>query len=73
MRTHRITLLVRRDPRGGHVAEAMGHAIVTQAETLPGLRRMVRNAVRCHFGPYRPRIVRLRRVRNRDAVIALED
>ncbi len=35
---------------GGYVATALGHAIVTQGETLEELREMVRAAVRCHFG-----------------------
>ena len=35
---------------GGYVATALGHAIVTQGDSLEELRRMVKDAVRCHFG-----------------------
>lgn len=35
---------------GGFVATALGHAIVTQGDTLDELRSMVRDAVNCHFG-----------------------
>jgi predicted RNase H-like HicB family nuclease len=35
---------------GGFVAQALGHSIFTQAETVESLREMVKDAVRCHFG-----------------------
>ena len=35
---------------GGYVATALGHAIVTQGDTLDELREMVKDAVHCHFG-----------------------
>ena len=35
---------------GGCVANALGHGIATQGETVGELRGMVRDAVRCHFG-----------------------
>ena len=66
-----IIFLVESDPDGGFVASALGHAIVTQAESEDELREMVRDAVRCHFDedePDRPRIIRLHFVR--DEVIA---
>lgn len=34
---------------GGFVARALGHSIVTEAETWDELRRNVREAVLCHF------------------------
>lgn len=53
---------------GGYVAVALGHAIVTQGETLPELREMVRDAVKCHFGDGEageiPSIIRLHFVRD---------
>ena len=55
-----IIFSVEEEPEGGFVAEALGHAIVTQGETMEELRRMVRDAVRCHFEPAdRPSVIRL--------------
>lgn len=55
-----IVFSVQEEPEGGFVAEALGHAIVTQADTLEELRRMVRDAVRCHFDEKEmPRVIRL--------------
>ena len=57
---------------GGYVATAVGHAIATQGETLEELRKMVREAVRCHFGDgvpgKMPSLIRLHFVR--DEVLA---
>jgi hypothetical protein len=53
---------------GGYVATALGHAIATQAETVVELRRMVRDAVQCHFGDgtagEMPKVIRLHFVRD---------
>jgi hypothetical protein len=53
---------------GGLVAIALGHAIATQGDTLEELRKMVWDAVHCHFGnkvPGRtPKIIRLYFVRD---------
>ncbi len=55
-----IIFTVEEDPEGGFVAEALGHAIVTQGNSLEELRRMVQDAVRCHFEPEeRPGVIRL--------------
>jgi predicted RNase H-like HicB family nuclease len=56
-----IVFVVEEDPDGGLVAQAVGQAVVTQAETLEELREMVRDAVRCHFpdASQRPRLIRL--------------
>ena len=55
-----IIFTVEEDPEGGYVAEALGHAIVTQADSMDELRRMVRDAVRCHFDADNlPRVIRL--------------
>jgi predicted RNase H-like HicB family nuclease len=59
-----INFTVEEDPEGGFVAEALGHAIVTQGDTMEELRRMVQDAVGCHFEPeerpgaIRPHIVK---------------
>lgn len=48
----------------GFVARAIGHAIFTQADSLEGLRKMIIDAVRCHFDEEEmPRVIRLRIVR----------
>ena len=55
---------------GGFVARALGHSIVTQADTWENLRANVRDAVRCHFEEDQaPRVIRLHRVL--DEVLAL--
>ncbi len=48
---------------GGFVARALGHSIVTQADTWEALRANVRDAVRCHFEEGKaPGVIRLHRV-----------
>jgi predicted RNase H-like HicB family nuclease len=60
-----IIFSVEEDPEGGYVAEALGHSIVTQADTMEELREMVRDAVRCHFDEgARPVVIRLHMVRD---------
>lgn len=53
---------------GGYVATALGHSIVTQADTIDELRELVREAVRCHFGDGKagaaPGVIRLHFVRD---------
>lgn len=52
-------------PEGGFEASALGHAIFTQADTFEELKRMVRDAVACHFEPAeRPKVIRLHWVRD---------
>ena len=52
---------------GGYVATALGHGIVTQGDSLEELRRMVKDAVHCHFGDATPgsmpKVIRLHFVR----------
>lgn len=48
---------------GGFTASALGHAIVTEADTWELLRANVREAVLCHFDEGKaPAIIRLHRV-----------
>jgi predicted RNase H-like HicB family nuclease len=55
-----IIFTVKAEPEGGYVAQALGHAIVTQGESMDELRQMVRDAVRCHFDAENmPRVIRL--------------
>jgi hypothetical protein len=60
-----IIFSVQESPEGGYEAHALGHAIFTQAETLEGLKAMVRDAVRCHFGGNTaPSVIRLHIVKD---------
>jgi hypothetical protein len=48
---HEIIFEVREDETdGGLVARALGHSIVTQADTWDELRANVHDAIRCLFG-----------------------
>lgn len=61
-RISEIVFHVEEDPvDGGHVAHALGQGITTQAESVAELKRMIRDAVRCHFGKPedRPAVIRL--------------
>jgi predicted RNase H-like HicB family nuclease len=66
-----IIFEVREDEtEGGFVARALGHSILTQADTWEELRTNVRDAVRCHFEEGQaPGVIRLHRVV--DEVLAL--
>ncbi|MBX3733897.1 MAG: 2-oxoisovalerate dehydrogenase [Verrucomicrobiae bacterium] len=58
------------ESEGGFVARALGHSIVTQADTWEALRINVRDAVRCHFDEGKaPPVIRLHR--GYDEVLAL--
>jgi hypothetical protein len=66
-----IIFEVHDSPEGGFEARALGHSIFTEAESLPQLREMVRDAVRCHFEEgNRPSVIRLHMVK--DEVISVE-
>lgn len=59
-----IIFTVEEAPEGGYTARALGESIFTEADDLPSLREMVRDAVRCHFGEdKRPQIIRLHFIR----------
>ncbi|HEY3322004.1 MAG TPA: 2-oxoisovalerate dehydrogenase E1 subunit beta [Planctomycetota bacterium] len=47
---------------GGYVAQALGHGITTEAESIPDLKKMILDAIRCHFDrpEERPKVVWLR-------------
>ncbi len=60
-----IIFLVQEAPEGGFTAAALGHSILTEAETMDDLRNQVRDAVRCHFEEEnRPSVIRLHYVRD---------
>ena len=61
-----IIFVIEEDPAdGGFVARALGQGITTQAETIDELKRMILDAVHCHFDKPedRPRLIRLHFVR----------
>jgi len=67
-----IIFEVRDADEGGFWARALGHSIFTQGEDWDELRKMVKDAVACHFGSNpseQPKIVRLHYVR--DEALAL--
>ncbi len=60
-----IIFAVEESPEGGYEAQALGHAIFTQADTMDELKAMVQDAVRCHFeDSLRPRVIRLHLVKD---------
>jgi hypothetical protein len=60
MKESEIIFTVEESPEGGYEAHALGHSIVTEADSLPELREMVRDAVRCHFDEgAMPAVIRL--------------
>ena len=55
-----IIFVVDEAPEGGYQAKALGHSIFTEAESFEELKKMVQDAVVCHFEENeRPRVVRL--------------
>lgn len=60
-----IIFSVQESPEGGYEAHALGHPIFTEGETLAELKRMVQDAVRCHFAEaLQPRLIRLHWVKD---------
>jgi hypothetical protein len=44
-----LVFVIARTETGGYRARALGESIFTEADTLPALREMAGDAVRCHF------------------------
>lgn len=62
-----IIFQVEEDPiDGGWVARAMGASIVTQADSIEELKKMVRDALQCHYDNEAdiPPVIRLHFVRD---------
>jgi len=58
-----IVFLVDESPEGGFQAKALGYGIFTEAENYRELKKMVKEAVQCHFElSDRPRVIRLHQV-----------
>jgi hypothetical protein len=49
MNENEIIFTVEESPEGGYEARALGHSIFTQADTIEELRKMLRDAMNCHF------------------------
>lgn len=59
-----IIFLVEESPEGGYEARALGYSIFTQADSFEELKRMVQDAVACHFdASEKPRLIRLHQVK----------
>ena len=60
-----IIFSVQESPEGGYEAQALGHPIFTQAESLEELKSILRDAVACHFEEgYKPSVIRLHMVKD---------
>ncbi|MGC2322667.1 MAG: 2-oxoisovalerate dehydrogenase [Terriglobales bacterium] len=60
MKPSEIIFSVEESAEGGFEARALGYSIFTEAETFDDLRKMVREAVQCHFEEHeRPAVIRL--------------
>jgi hypothetical protein len=60
-----IIFSVLESPEGGYEARALGYSIFTQADTMDGLKKNVREAVQCHFDDREaPRVIRLHMVKD---------
>ena len=59
-----IIFIVEESKEGGFEAKALGFSIFTEAETFEDLKKMVQDAVVCHFDEAsRPKVIRLHMVR----------
>jgi hypothetical protein len=53
-----IIFHVQESAEGGYEARSLGHSIYTEADSIEQLRRMVKDAVVCHFDEAeRPKII----------------
>ncbi len=65
-----LIFIVEESPEGGYTARALGESILTEADDLPQLREMVKDAVLCHFEEGNtPKLIRLHFVK--EEIIAL--
>lgn len=59
-----IVFLIEDSVEGGFEARALGYSIFTQADTMDELKKMIRDAVLCHFeADDRPHVIRLHQVK----------
>ncbi|NNM95020.1 MAG: 2-oxoisovalerate dehydrogenase [Bacteroidia bacterium] len=55
-----LIFLIEESPEGGYTARALGEDIFTEADTMEELKKMIRDAVSCHYEKsILPKIIRL--------------
>lgn len=56
-----IIFLIEDEPEGGYNAQALGHSIFTQGETVEEIKKNILDAMHCHFDDTEdnPKIIRL--------------
>jgi hypothetical protein len=60
-----IIFVVEESPEGGYEAKALGYPIFTEADSYEELKKMVQEAVSCHFEKkQRPKVIRLHMVKD---------
>jgi hypothetical protein len=61
-----IIFVVEESPEGGYEERVLGYSIFTEGENLEELRKMVRDAVACHFQEpeSKPSLIRLHLVKD---------
>jgi hypothetical protein len=65
-----IIFLVEEAEEGGYIARALGYSIFTEAENIEELKKMIVDAVKCHFDEKdMPSLIRIHIVK--DEVIAI--
>lgn len=65
MNRNEIVFEVTEASEGGYDAQALDHSVFTQGEDWDDLKKMVRDAVRCHFADDdAPDVIRLHYVRD---------
>ena len=65
-----LVFLIEAAPEGGFTARALGEAIFTEADDRETLKKLILDAVDCHYEPEeRPKLVRLHFVQ--DEVVAI--
>jgi len=65
-----IIFLVEEALEGGYTARALGHNIFTEADSFAELKKMVQDAMQCHFeAEEMPRLIRLHIVRDEVIVV----
>jgi len=60
MKIKETIFLVEEDREGGYTAQALGHSIFTEGDTLEKLKENIKDALKCHFDEAEiPHLVRL--------------
>ncbi|MCF8361764.1 MAG: hypothetical protein K9G70_03985 [Prolixibacteraceae bacterium] len=54
-----IIFVVNESDEGGYEAQALGHSIFTEADSVEELKDNIREAIQCHFDENAPKLVRL--------------